>query len=167
MKKIAIIFTLLVLLPAMAIGQLKTQEKQLQIREELRRPAADQFLGLSIFDPSKLTMSHSVSMSYFSMGGESFSQSMYLNKLQYQLSSPLLLTVQWGVQNFPHNTFSQDHPAFNSGFFLSGAEIKYQPSDKFEMRFQYQTMPGLYNRSMYYNDPFRFQSRRSWWDIDQ
>lgn len=162
MKKIVFIFLLLII-PSLILGQLKIQDKPVQIKRELTQPPGDQFLGLSIFDPSKFSMSHSVSMSYFSMGDDGFSRSVYLNTLKYQIASPLMLSVQWGVQNFPTNSFAKDHPAFQNGFFLSGAELKYQPSDKFEMRIQYNRMPGMYNRYRYY-DPFRFYSRSMWDD---
>jgi hypothetical protein len=149
MKKQLAVFALLVLLiPCLVSAQLKSQDKPIQIKKELLQPA-DPYLGFSLFDPSRLTMSHSVSMSYFSMGGRGLSQAMYLNTMQYQISNPLSLSVQWGIQNYPYNSFSKDNPAFRNGLFLSGAELKYQPSDKFEMRFQYSQMPGLYNPYLY------------------
>ena len=145
------------------MGQLKKQDNPIQIRNELMRPTQDSFLGLSIFDPSKISISHSVSMSYLSMGGQGLAQNLYLNTLRYQIASPLALTVQWGVQNFPHNSIAKDHPAFQNGFFLSGAELRYQPSKNFELLFQYNAGPGLYNRQ-YYNRPYGFPRQSSLWD---
>lgn len=166
MKKLFIFILCVIVIPAMVIGQLKKQDTPVQIRNELIQPANNQYLGLSLFDPARLTMSHSVSMSYFSMGGKGLSQSVYLNTLQYQIASPLMLSVQWGIQNFPYNSLAKDNPAFQNGFFLSGAELKYQPSKNFEMSFQYSSMPGYYNRNSFYN-PYRYFQTRSWWNDDQ
>lgn len=160
-KKMLIILFLTLLLPTLLFAQLKSQDKPVELKKELLQPA-NQYLGFSLLDPSRLTMSHSVSMSYFSMGGRGLSQTMYLNTLQYQIANPLMLTVQWGIQNYPYNSFSKDNPAFQSGFFLSGAELKYQPNDKFEMKFQYRSMPGMYNP--YFNrDRFGISRYRSSW----
>ena len=145
MKKQILTFVLLaMLIPCLVSAQLKRQDVPVQIKKELLQPV-DPYLGFSLLDPSRLTMTHSVSMSYFSMGGRGLSQALYLNTMQYQFSNPLSLSVQWGIQNYPYNSFSKDNPAFQNGFFLSGAELKYQPSNKFEVRFQYSQMPGMYN----------------------
>ncbi len=167
MKKILISLVVIIsIIPLTVLGQLKRQDKPVQIKQELSQPFKDQFIGLSIFDPSKFSMSHSISMSYFSLGGKGVSQSLYLNTMTYQIASPLLLKVQWGIQNFPYNALAKNHPAFQSGFFLSGAELKYKPNDKFEMKLQYNSMPSyMYNR-YWYENPFR-PYRRSIWDEEQ
>ncbi len=153
---------LAMLIPCLVSAQLKSQDKPVQIKKELLQPA-DSYLGFTLLDPSRLTMRHSVSMSYFSMGGRGLSQALYLNTMCYQFSNPLSLSVQWGIQNFPYNSFSKDNPLFQNGFFLSGAELKYQPSDKFEMRLQYSNMPGVYNH-YYYGDRFGFSRYRLFGD---
>jgi len=165
MRKLFIL-TLIVLslIPYIVFGQLKRQDKSVEIKQEITKPFDNQFMELSIFDPSRFSMSHSISMSYFSMGGKGISQSLYLNTMTYQIASPLLLRVQWGIQNFPHNSLSQNNPLFQSGFFISGAELYYKPNNKFEMKFQYNRMPySMYNNSYYYQNPFR-PYRRSIWD---
>lgn len=167
MKKNLILFAILFsLIPVMAFAQLKSQDKAIEIKQEIIRPVQDKFFGLGIFDPSKFSMSHSFSMSYFALGGKGISQNVYLNTMTYQIASPLLLKVQWGIQNFPHNTLAKSHPAFQSGFFLSGAELQYKPSDKFEMRLQVNSMPNyMYNRT-WYDNPFR-PYRSSLWNQDE
>ena len=140
---------------------LKAQNNQIQFKDKAIQSSKDKFLGLNIFDPSKLTISHSVSMSYFTMGNKSLSRSLYMNTLRYQIAPPLMLQVQWGIQSFPHNSFAQNHPALQNGLFLSGAELKYKPNDKFEMIFQYRRIPGMYNPYQYYN-PFYNQHRSTW-----
>jgi len=167
MKKILPIILLLILIGHSPIfGQLKNQDKPLQIKQELMRPAQDRFLGLGIFDPSKFSMQHSFSMSYFSVGGKGLSQGLYLNTMTYQFSSPLLLKLQWGIQNFPTNSLAKNNPAFQGGFFLSGAELQYKPSDKLEMRLQFNSMPSYMYNSYMYDNPFR-PYRSSMWNWDQ
>lgn len=166
MKKLIMFILCLFFIPSILSAQLKRQDKPVQISQELVRPASDQWLGLSILDPSKFSMSHSFSMSYFSLGGRGISQGMYLNTMRYEIAPPLMLTVQWGIQNYPYNSLAKDHPVFQSGFFLSGAELKYQPTKNIEMRLQYRSMPGLYNRSLLY-DPFGFPRQQSWWEDEQ
>jgi len=160
-KKIFLILLIAIILPSLLTAQLKRQDNPVEIKKELLQPS-NQYLGFSLIDPSRLTMSHSVSMSHFSMGGRGLSQTMYLNTLQYQIANPLMLKVQWGIQNYPYNSFSKDNPAFQNGFFLSGAELKYQPNDKFEMKLQYRSMPGMYN-PYYYRDRFGLSRYRSSW----
>ncbi len=164
MEKKYLFVLLLIVFPAVVAGQLKIQDDPVQIRDEIIKPTSNPYFGLSLFDPAKISMSHSVSLSYFSLDGKGVSQSVYLNTLQYQIASPLLLTVQWGIQNYPYNSLAKDHPAFQNGFFLSGAQLKYQPSKNFEMIFQYNSGPGYYNRSLY--SPYRSSRSGFWWDED-
>lgn len=136
-------------------GQLKSQDKPAQIKHEIIRPNQNSLIGLSIFDPSKFSMSHSFSMSFFSIGGKGVSQGLYLNTLSYQIANPLLLRVQWGIQNYPYNSLAKNHPAFQSGFFLSGAELQYKPSDKLEMKLQFNSMPNYMYNGYWYENPYR------------
>jgi len=161
MKKMMVLNILFIcLVPAMVFGQLKIQDKPLNIGGELRQPLQDQSLFFGIIDPSKFSMSHSVSMSYFSAAGNGIARNMYLNTMSYQIAAPLLLRVQWGVQNYPYNNLSKDNPMFQSGFFLSGAELNYKPSDNMEFSIQFNRMPGyMYNNYRYYRDPFSIYNR--------
>ena len=99
MKKISFILIILIFLPLALFAQFKIQDKPVSIREELLKPVNSQF-GLSILDPSRLSISHSFSMSYMSIGGKGVAQNVYLNTLRYQIAAPLMLTVQWGIQHF-------------------------------------------------------------------
>ncbi len=156
MKKNAIFIMLIIaLVPCLVLGQLKRQDKPVQIKQEIVRPYQNPYFGLSIFDPSKFSMSHSFSMSFFSVGGKGVSQGLYLNTMSYQIANPLLLRVQWGIQNYPYNSLAKNHPAFQNGFFLSGAELQYKPSDKFEMRLQVNSMPNYMYNGYWYQNPYR------------
>jgi len=156
MKKIAfIIIITLSLIPCLAWAQLKNQSTPVDLKKEIVKPEENSYLGLGLIDMSRLSMSHSFSVSYMSIGGKGVSQSLYLNTMRYQISDPLSLKLQWGIQNFPYNEFGQDNPLFQSGFIFSGAELKYQPSDRFLMKFQYNALPrsGYYRNSYNYDNP--------------
>jgi len=101
MKKI-LIFTVLIVsfFPYLIFGQLKNQDKPVQIKQEIIQPLKDQFFGLSIFDPSKFSMSHSISMSYFSSGGKGISQNLYLNTMTYQIGIFLIIHLQKIIRHF-------------------------------------------------------------------
>ncbi len=159
--KIGLSLIMLMLIPGLIFAQYRRQEKPVSISQELIRPNSNSFMGLSILDPSRLNMSHSFSMSFFSVDGKGVSQGLYLNTLTYQIANPLLVRLQWGIQSYPYNTLAKSHPAFQSGLFLSGAELQYKPSDKFEMKFQINQMP-YYNRygSGWYRNPYRAS-----WDL--
>jgi hypothetical protein len=166
MKKIYLSILLLAIIPFSVFGQLRTQDKPVAIQQELVRPQGNEFMGLGLLDPSRFTMSHSIAMSYFSVGDGSVSQSLYMNTMTYQIASPLMLKVQWGLQSFPHNTLAKNNPAFQGGLFISGAELKYKPSDKFEMKLQFNQSPyNMYNRYRY-DSPFS-PFRNSMWDDEQ
>jgi hypothetical protein len=160
MKRIFFVVALAALLPGMAAGQLKRQSFPVDIRSGLLKAENGKYLGL--FDPSKFHMSHSYSLSYTSMGDMAVGQSLYLNTISYQIANPLSLKMQWGIQSFPYTSFGGDNPAFKTNFMLSGLQLKYQPSDKFMMKLEYNALPmnsynrysrfGYYRSSMFLDD---------------
>lgn len=167
MKKYLIFIMLIVaLVPYPVLGQLKSQDKPVEISQEILRPSQNSFMGLSIFDPSKFSMTHSFSMSFFSVGGKGLSQGLYLNTMTYQIANPLMLRLQWGIQNYAYNSLAKNNPLFQNGLFLSGAELQYKPSDKLEMRIQFSSMPNYMYNSYWYDNSYR--PYRNWfWDQDE
>jgi hypothetical protein len=164
MKKILILIIVTFIIPGIVFGQLKKQNEPVDIKNEISRPALNNLYLFSFIDPSKLTMSHSYSMSFFSAGGKGLSQSLYLNTLKYQISDPLSLKVQWGVKNYPYNSLAKNNPLFNSGLFFSGAELTYRPSDKLFMKLQYNAQPW---NNYYYGYPYRYRSNYFWDDDEE
>ena len=142
-------------LPLIAMAQYKTQAEPADIGKALRNPltlpsAAAGLIGL---DPSRLSVSHSYSMSVVSLGGHALSQGLYLNTISYQLSDPLLLSVQWGVAHQPFATTSQ-HSLFSNGPFISNARLLYKPSKNTIFEIQYQHIPNGYGYRGYRPLPF-------------
>ncbi|MBD3290566.1 hypothetical protein GF337_17305 [candidate division KSB1 bacterium] len=164
MKKLMLLMLVLSIIPTLALGQLKRQNEAIDIKSAIIEPLSNSISGIGLIDPSKLSMSHSFSMSYFSFGGNSLSQSMYLNTIRYQIADPLTFRIQWGIQNFPHNnTMMANHPAFKGGPFISGAELDYRPTDNIQVKFQYSRMPGYYDR---YRNPY-YSPFNNFWDTDE
>lgn len=163
MKKLLMMILVLSIVPTLVFGQLKRQSETVDIKNAIIAPLGNTLSGLGLIDPSKLSMSHSFSMSYFSFGENSLSQSLYLNTIRYQIANPLTLKLQWGIQNFPHNTFMANHPAFKGGPFISGAELDYRPTENIQVKLQYNTMPGYYNS---YRNPY-YSGFNNWWDTEE
>lgn len=164
MKKISILLMLIFIIFNVALGQLKDQNKPVNIKNEIIKPGLNYWSIFGLIDPSRISMSHSYSMSFFSMGGKGLSQSLYLNTLKYQIADPLSLKVQWGIRNYPYNSFAKDSPLFNSGLFFSGAELNYRPSDNLFLKLQYNAQP-LYN--YYYGYPYRYRPNYFWDDDEE
>ncbi len=102
------------------------------------RPAA----GISgILDPSKLDISHSLSMQYSSSsrpGGGANTLGMYENQMSYQISDPLNLTLYLGYQFEPMVGEESGRGKLNQ--VLPGFSLTYQPGDNFLMQFSYRKL---------------------------
>lgn len=154
-KRILFVLLIVSVLPGFAFAQLRSQTLTPNLPEMLRSiPGSTQgLLGLIGFDPAKFHMSHSYSMSYFSMGGKGLTQGLYLNTMSYRFSDPLLLKLQFGFAHQPFNAFGSNVPLMNNGFFVSGAELTYKPMNNMTLHFQFNRLPS---QSYYYMNPFLF-----------
>ncbi|MDP8228751.1 MAG: hypothetical protein P9M15_04795, partial [Candidatus Electryoneaceae bacterium] len=56
-------------------------------------------LSFQLFDPSRLTIDHSVSFGASFGNDASLMQSIYMTRIGYQLSDPLTMTLLLGLQN--------------------------------------------------------------------
>jgi hypothetical protein len=92
-------------------------------------------LGLNLqgplLDPSRMQWHQSVSMGYASGTMGSVGSGLYLNQLDYQLSSTLDMRVELGVNSVFHNSVL---PGMTGQGLVGGAEISWRPSENFEMR---------------------------------
>jgi len=141
MKKITLFIFLLGLLSAPAFSQVKHQLGPDYVAGLIDSSYYDYqrtsgFLG---FDPSKIKMDQSYTLSVGTFGAQSITQGMYLNTLSYQFTTPLSMKVQWG---FMHQPFGMNDLA--SQFFISGAELKYQPFKNTSFRLQFRQYPRGY-----------------------
>ena len=105
---------------------------------------------VSLLDPSRLHMSHSIQMGYFSTGGVSASRGMYLNSLTYDISRPLSVTTHLGIQFQPSGP-AEWNPANSGNQFVGGAELNWHPARNFFLHVSaFRGMVPDYNRYGYY-----------------
>ena len=111
-----------------------------------------------ILDPTKLSLSNSVSFVYASGSGRSGMSGLYQNRIDYRLADPLTLHVLLGYEYTSplRRTFGEPD---EGGRFLPGFALSYRPSDNLFVRFQYRTVPSIYRSSdwgtpLWLRDPF-------------
>ncbi|MBI5646182.1 MAG: hypothetical protein HY962_04555 [Ignavibacteriae bacterium] len=137
-KHISLLF---ILLSVSAHAQFRGQEPRTPSVEEhqIQRSSSSVF---GFFDPSRFSMSHSVSMGYLSMGREGLGYSAYTNSMKYQISDPLSVRADITMMYSPVGSLSAKLNNTFSGIFLERARIDYRPSKEFGVSLQFQQMPA-------------------------
>lgn len=97
---------------------------------------------VGILDPAKLSMSNEMSY-FYSSGSNSVSGGglgLYQNRLSYQVSDPLRVTLLLGYQfaSPVGPTFGGDAASPNA--FLPGLAVSYRPTDNLFFQFQYRKL---------------------------
>lgn len=103
----------------------------------------------SLLDPSKFSMSHSYSLSFFSVGKQTFNQGLYLNTMNYKFSDPLRMQVRIGFLHQPFGDMGMSQTT-GSRVFVQRALLQYKPSDKMSISIDYQVLPSSLYYSPYY-----------------
>ncbi|MBU4487087.1 MAG: hypothetical protein KKD38_09190 [Candidatus Delongbacteria bacterium] len=127
-------------------SQFRDSEEQIDPRLKLMTSPQN-----SIFDMSKVSVSHSLSMSYCSSGENSVMINEYIAGIKYKISDPLTLKLNLGMAYTPYSTFSL--PCENDAdIYLKSASLDYKPNDAFRMRIDFRSIrPGDY---YFQSDPF-------------
>jgi hypothetical protein len=130
---------LIIFLPLMAGAQMADEAEIKEVKEKYdlglkRQPS------LPFFDLSRLNLSHSYSLTYFSGSGYSGTQGYYSGTLRYKLAQPLTLTLNVGILHDPSTLVGAKSFSDNSAFFPSGW-LDWRPSDNFRMSIGFETMP--------------------------
>lgn len=97
--------------------------------------------GFSLLDPSRLHISHSYSLSYYSGAGQSGSVGLYMSTLEYQLSRPLSLRVGLGYLHQPLGFLSSNATPVGNEF-LPNVRLDFRPSDNLHFVVDYMTIPS-------------------------
>jgi hypothetical protein len=113
---------------SVAAAQFRNDEGQRDTGSYLRshQPLGIPANAISLLDPSRLHMSQSIQMGYYSIGGTSASRGMYLNTLTYDVSRPLSVTTHLGIQFQPSGP-AEWNPANYGNQFVGGAELNWRP----------------------------------------
>ena len=101
-------------------------------------PARSSF---SLLDGSRITWSHSYSVSFFSGGNVSGSVGFLSSTMHYEISTRLSLAVNLGVV---HNTSALWGSGQHNATLLPGFRLDYRPADNIFMSVSYQQYPGGY-----------------------
>jgi len=97
----------------------------------------------SLLDPSKLSISHSYSMSFSRFGNQSLNQGLYLSTIRYQPTDAVEMQLRIGMlhQPFGQSPLNQDT---NGRVFIQRAMMRYQPTSSMTLTFDYQVLPSNY-----------------------
>jgi hypothetical protein len=137
MKKMVytyLILAFLVTIPGLSHAQFKRNVGQPNISGILNNNQNDLFLGL--FDPSRMHMHHSFSLSYGGFGGNSMMLSSYINFMDYQISDNLFLQTNLGIMSAPYHTFGEKTD-LNKPKIFGGARLEYKMSDHSSIMLQF------------------------------
>lgn len=144
MKRISgFVLLTLVFSLSLSFAQLKSKVgSNASVSESLIKP--DNGLMFGWFDPSKLTMRHSYSLSYQSFGGQGLSLGVYTNSLHYQISAPLDIQFDVSAMHSPFNSLGKEYQNQLSGVYLSRAQLNYRPSENTLFQIQFRQLPAMY-----------------------
>jgi hypothetical protein len=161
MKKFGYLLLILVIIPTLGFGQFKKDVSKPNVSESLiYTQAKDAMVGF--LDPSRLTMGHSLSMSYTAFGGGGAMINSYVNTLNYQFSEDLFLTTNLGIMNSPYNSLP-GNSHLNDVQFFGGAELKWLPTENSAIFIRFEKSPGYYNPGYYRNSRSPFGFSQSGW----
>ena len=159
--KVKVAFLLIfLLLPCILLAQLKKDTKPVDMPSRIAygNNTVGSVFNMLGLDPAKFHMSHSYQMSYFSGMGASGTLGLYLNTMSYQFSNYLDMTLQLGIAHQPFGGNVGNSATLMNSPFVSGAQIRYKPSDKFQIELDYRSLP--YSSMGYYSSPYN----RMYWD---
>ena len=149
MKQSKYLVFLILIIPALLFGQLKKDLIQPDFSNVLTQPTHPNSL-FSFIDPSKLHMSHSLSMSYSAFGGNSVLMNTYVNTIDYQINDQLSLRTNLGIMASPYNTLPNNSFLNNQQFF-GGAELNYKPDSNTIFTLKFESVPYNYYRSSFWD----------------
>lgn len=99
-----------------------------------------------LLDPSRLTMSQSLSMSYATWGRSGIFSNLYSNRINYRISDKLDLDLSLAVRYTPQQL--NDRSLFQQGrakesLFLPSFGLRYRPSNSILLEIQYQQVDPM------------------------
>ncbi len=157
MKRLLTLTVLIVfLIPALSFAQMSETSEVKQITEKYDMGVTKQ-PSVSFLDLSRLNISHSYSIGFFSGSGVSGSQALYNGTIQYQLANPLMLTLNFGVLHDPSALLGgQNQLGTGTKVYPSGT-LDWRPSENFRMQIGFASYPA---GTMY--SPFNMGGDYNW-----
>lgn len=171
MRRILLTTALVCMLVAVSFAQAPYRNAESpSARERVLQPQTGLNFG-GLLDPSRLSMSHQLGMSYSSFGDRGVTQGYYMNTMTYRFNAPVLMRLRLGVTNDPFATSSgMNQPGqsaltsmLDNGEFFGGADLLWKPSDNTSVMISVNRAPptmaryGSWLGSPYsrYNAPYR------------
>ena len=142
MTRAVVLCALLALVPLAAAGQFKSSlENRPGVSESILQPGtSDAWLG--IFDPNRLSMRHTFSLSYGAFGGgRGMSLGMYTNSLFYRIADPLDVQVDVSLMYSPSSSYMGGPQKDFSGIYITRAQLNYRPSQSTLVQINFQQYP--------------------------
>ena len=141
-KFLFVILIIALAIPLVAGAQTTDQPRQIfRPEKEFHQPTG--FLD-ALVNNSRFSMSHSYSLSVFSLGNQTLNQGLYLNTLKYRISDPLFMQVSVGYLHQPLGGVGLN-PGVNGKLFLQRAMLQYKPSDTMTLTIDYQQVPNPFH----------------------
>jgi len=133
---------MLALVPLAAAGQFKSSvENKPGVSESILRPAGSDAL-LGIFDPSRLSMHHTFSLSYGAFGGgRGMSLGMYTNSMYYKIADPLDVQMDVSLMYSPSSSYLGGAQKDFTGIYITRAQLNYRPSESTLLQVSFQQYP--------------------------
>jgi len=130
------------------------------VSESILRPdGGNSVFGL--FDPSRLSMRHTFSLSYATFGGgRGMSLGMYTNSLYYKISNPLDVQFDVSLMYSPFSSGLGGPQQDFTGIYLTRAQLNYRPSEHMLLQVNFQQVPMTswmgwgYGRSPFFEGGF-------------
>jgi hypothetical protein len=144
MKILNMTVIMLLTVNTISSGQFRSQpEARSAVGESLVRQD-DGGLLFGWFDPSRLTIHNSYSLSYTTSGGKGYSLGALTSSVGYQFSNSLSAQFDVSLLHSPYDNLGGNFAKSISGVYLSRAEINYQPTKNTLLQIQYQQVPAMY-----------------------
>ena len=149
-----IVIILLLIIPVVVWSQTENGYYETRVSDYLRSGSGNG-LGikpLGFLDPSRMTFSHSYSMSYFSSGSDGIAQGLFMETIGYRLSNPLTLTLNLGYLHQPYSSLDQGG-AYQTDSFVGGAALTWRPKNNMFLHIEFRNYPQQPGYGYYPNGP--------------
>jgi hypothetical protein len=169
MKRFSFIIVISLLVTAPAWAQFRGQEpRSPSVSESMVKPPENPNLLLGIFNPDNFHMSHSISMSYMSVGGQGLGVNMYTNSMTYKISDPLVVKADVSLMFTPYGSAAKSFQNNISGIYLNRASLDYTPTKDLHISLQYRNYPmGFMPYPYGYQGYGLYGGFHSMWDRDE
>ena len=129
----------LTILSAIAVGQLRSALPNQSLPVNTR--GLSHAIGVSLFDPNRISMNHSFNLSMANFAGQSLTMGAYTNHMNYMIKDNLRLSTQFSLASpmGGMNPYAQN--GLGGSQFYYGASLDYQPTENLFLKFSMNNYP--------------------------